>query len=166
MSDKLPPILDATCGARMMWFDKHNPLALFVDKREVPPRMVGKGRNARKFSVDPDMIADFTSLPFEADSFHLVVWDPPHLIRVGDEAYMAVKYGKLDEHWRDTLRLGFKECMRVLKPYGTLVFKWSEVQVQAAEVIEAIGAVPLFGHRSGAKANTHWMVFMKVAYDR
>ena len=26
-------ILDACCGSRMFWFDKHNPLALFVDKR-------------------------------------------------------------------------------------------------------------------------------------
>lgn len=30
-SDKL--ILDACCGSRMFWFDKHNPLVLFVDKR-------------------------------------------------------------------------------------------------------------------------------------
>lgn len=29
-SDKL--ILDACCGSRMFWFDKHNPLVLFVDK--------------------------------------------------------------------------------------------------------------------------------------
>ena len=26
-------ILDACCGSRMFWFNKHNPLALFVDKR-------------------------------------------------------------------------------------------------------------------------------------
>lgn len=26
-------ILDACCGSRMFWFDKYNPLALFVDKR-------------------------------------------------------------------------------------------------------------------------------------
>ena len=26
-------ILDACCGSRMFWFDKHNPFALFVDKR-------------------------------------------------------------------------------------------------------------------------------------
>lgn len=25
-------ILDACCGSRMFWFDKHNPFALFVDK--------------------------------------------------------------------------------------------------------------------------------------
>ena len=30
-NDKL--ILDACCGSRMFWFDKHNPNVLFVDKR-------------------------------------------------------------------------------------------------------------------------------------
>lgn len=29
----IQPVLDATCGGRMIWFDKKNPLALFVDKR-------------------------------------------------------------------------------------------------------------------------------------
>jgi len=158
----LPPILDATCGARMMWFDKHNPLALFVDKKVVPPRMVGNGRNSRIFSVDPDMVVDFTNMPFDDNSFCLVVWDPPHLIRSGDKAYMTVKYGRLDEHWRDTLRLGFQECMRVLKPGGTLIFKWSEIQIDTADAIAAIGQEPLFGHKSGRKMNTHWMTFMKL----
>lgn len=31
-SDKL--ILDACCGPRMMWFDKQNPLAVFMDIRD------------------------------------------------------------------------------------------------------------------------------------
>lgn len=26
-------ILDACCGSRMFWFDKHNPNTLFIDKR-------------------------------------------------------------------------------------------------------------------------------------
>lgn len=157
----LPPILDATCGGRMMWFDKHNPRCLYVDKREVQERMVGKGRNARRFSVQPDMIADFTDLPFDSESFYLIVWDPPHLIRAGDESYMAVKYGRLHDTWQNSLRHGFKELMRVLKPNGTLIFKWSEVQIPTSAVIDAIGTKPLFGHKSGRKMNTHWMTFMK-----
>ena len=31
-TDKL--ILDACCGPRMMWFDKQNPLAVFMDIRD------------------------------------------------------------------------------------------------------------------------------------
>jgi len=146
----------------MMWFDKHNPACLYIDKRNVEPCMVGKGRNARRFSVDPDMTADFTSLPFDDNSFYLIIWDPPHLIRAGEKSYMGIKYGCLDKNWQETLRLGYSELMRVLKPYGTLIFKWNETQVPTSEVIMAIGQEPLFGHISGRTSKTHWMTFMKL----
>ena len=58
---------------------------------------------------------------------------------------------------------GFSECMRVLKPYGVLIFKWSDISISTREVINAFGQEPLFGHRSGKKMNTHWMCFMKEA---
>ena len=154
----LPPVLDATCGGRMMWFDKGDPRCLFIDKRVVPDMKCCDGRS---FQVMPDQIADFTALPFPDSSFWLVVFDPPHLIRAGDHAYMAVKYGKLGGDWREVLRDGFSECMRVLKPNGTLIFKWNETQISTTEVITAIGHSPLFGHRSGRLAKTHWMTFMK-----
>ncbi len=158
MSKALPPVLDATCGGRMMWFDKADGRALFVDKRRVETVELCDGR---KFSVEPDMLADFTDLPFPDNSFWLVVFDPPHLIRVNDDAYMAIKFGRLPGDWQDTIRAGFRECMRALRPNGTLIFKWSEIQIPTTEVIEAIGEKPLFGHRSGRKMKTHWMVFMK-----
>lgn len=154
------PILDATCGGRMMWFDKQNPHCLYVDNRRTGEMMLCDGRT---FAVDPDIIADFRHLPFEDCSHKLVVFDPPHLLRVNDTAYMAVKYGRLPrEGWQTLIHDGFWECMRVLDWYGTLIFKWSEVQVTTREVLDAIGAEPLFGHRSGRKMNTHWMTFMKI----
>lgn len=156
MMDK--PILDATCGGRMMWFNKHNPHALYVDKREVPHVTLCDGRN---YEVAPDICADFTHLPFPDKSFKLIVFDPPHLAKVNDDAYMAIKYGKLPGDWRAMIHDGFRECMRVLDDYGTLIFKWSEIQIPTRQVIEAIGSEPLFGHISGRKSNTHWMTFMK-----
>lgn len=75
-SDKL--ILDACCGSRMFWFDKHNPLVLFVDKRSETLTAKDKDR-IRTIDVKPDVIADFTNLPFEDNSFYMVVFDPPHL---------------------------------------------------------------------------------------
>ena len=157
VTDKL--ILDATCGGRMMWFDKTNPLVLFIDNRELPPTDL---RDGRLFEVKPDVIADFTSLPFPDKHFKLVVFDPPHLIRVSDVAYMKVKYERLTKDWPTVIRDGFNECMRVLDDYGTLIFKWSEIQIPTNKVIEAIGKQPLFGHISGKKMNTHWMTFMKI----
>lgn len=156
MKDKY--ILDATCGGRMMWFDKRNPHTLYVDHRELPETELCDGR---KFSVQPDVLADFRNLPFTDGEFSLVVFDPPHLERVNDTAYMAIKFERLTSDWRQVLHDGFWECMRVLADKGTLVFKWSEVQVSTREVIQAIGCEPLFGHISGKKMNTHWMVFMK-----
>lgn len=141
-----------------MWFDKKNPSALYLDNREEAGVELCDGR---KFSVKPDMVADFTSLPFGDDTFYLVVFDPPHLIRAGDDAYMKIKYGRLKPDWKEALRKGFCECMRVLKPGGTLVFKWNEYQIPVKDVLSCIDQKPLFGHRSGKASQTHWITFLK-----
>lgn len=157
-------ILDATCSSRMMWFNKHHPAALYVDKRIVHDEVIwksGNGEATQHLNIEPDVIADFTNLPFEDNSFSLVVFDPPHLMKISETACLAKKYGKLDQDWKQTLHDGFWECMRVLKPYGTLIFKWCEYDIPVREVIKTIGEEPLFGHRSGKKSLTHWMTFMK-----
>ena len=33
------------------------------------------------------------------------------------------------------LRKGFAECFRVLKPHGTLIFKWAESEYSLREVV-------------------------------
>lgn len=115
----------------------------------------------RKIDVEPDIVADFTNLPFPDNSFYLVVFDPPHLLKVGENAWLKKKYGKLPENWKPLIRDGFHECMRVLKPNGTLIFKWNEIDIPTREIINAIGVEPLFGHRSGKQSKTHWLCFMK-----
>lgn len=74
-------VLDACCGGRMFWFDKKNPDVLFVDIRDVDPISVGKGKNARMFECKPDRVMDFRALDISNNSFHLVVFDPPHFTR-------------------------------------------------------------------------------------
>lgn len=160
------PVLDATCGSRMIWFNKNNELAVFVDKRELDNEAIwtsGDGKVTRYCNIHPDIIADFTFLPFEDNTFYHVVFDPPHLIQGGDNAWMVKKYGKLNKDtWKRMLHDGFSECMRVLKPYGTLIFKWNETQIPVKDVITAIGAEPLYDNRSGKQGKTHWMAFIKV----
>ena len=160
------PVLDATCGSRMIWFNKNNEFAVFVDKRELDDEAIwtsGDGKVTRYCNIHPDIIADFTCLPFEDNTFCHVVFDPPHLIQGGDNAWMVKKYGKLNKDpWKQVLHDGFSECMRVLKPYGTLIFKWNETQISVKDVIAAIGARPLYGNRSGKQGKTHWMAFIKV----
>lgn len=156
-------ILDMTCGSRTIWFNKNHPAAIYFDKRRENYELYfGKARtNLRKLHVDPDVIGDFTALPFKDESFSLVVFDPPHLTGAKETAWLVKKYGKLDENWPQMLHDGFAEGMRVLKTDGVLIFKWSEYDIPAADVWKAIGQKPLFGHHSGKKSTTFWGCFMK-----
>lgn len=156
-------ILDMTCGSRTIWFNKEHPAAIYCDKRrENFEGTFGKARTSvHTCHVDPDVLCDFTNLPFPDESFSLVVFDPPHLTGAKETAWLVKKYGKLDENWQQMLHDGFSEGMRVLKPDGVLIFKWSEYDIPAEELWKAIGQKPLFGHHSGRKSKTFWGCFMK-----
>lgn len=160
---KLPPVLDACCGSRMFWFDRHNPDVVFVDKRREThelPDISSKG-GSRTLVIDPDIQADFTALPFRDATFAHVVFDPPHLIGAGKSGWLAKKYGVLGANWRDDLRSGFAECFRVLRGGGTLVFKWNEERIPVSEILALTPIKPLYGNRGGRTSKTHWIVFLK-----
>ena len=150
-------ILDACCGSRMCWFDKDNPEALFMDIRKETTTLC----DGRILEVNPDVVGDFRNMPFDNDSFYIVLFDPPHLKNLGKTSWLAKKYGRLFPTWVDDIKQGFDECMRVLKPHGTLVFKWNEQQIPTDRIIEIIGKRPLFGHTSGKGNHTIWMCFIK-----
>ena len=141
----------------MMWFNKHNPDVVFCDKRTESHVLC----DGRVIDIIPDIQADFTNLPFPKDTFYLVVFDPPHLKKIGEKSWMYKKYGKLSDNWEKDIKAGFNECMRVLKPNGTLIFKWNENQVKLNDVLKIIDEKPLFGHTSGKHGRTIWMTFLK-----
>lgn len=148
----------------MMWFDPADQRCLFCDQRCESITVTDRTHRedgTRVLSIHPDMRMDFRAMPFDDDSFPLVVFDPPHLVRAGPRSWLAAKYGKLGADWRDDLRAGFAECFRVLRPSGVLIFKWSEVQVVTRDVLALTPHKPLFGHPSGKRAGTHWITFMK-----
>lgn len=155
-------VLDACCGGKMMWFDRSNPLATFVDKRKETITLCDDS----VLEINPDIVADFTDLPFDDETFFLVVFDPPHLTRLGtDTGWIAQKYGRLIGDWKDMLREGFKECFRVLKPNGTLIFKWSEHDVSLKTVLDLAPQPPLFGNNAiggDKRAKNHWLCFFKT----
>lgn len=159
-------VLDPCCGSKMMWLDKHDPRAVFGDQRRevvtVTDRSHDREHGTRTLRIEPDALMDFRALPFPDATFWHVAFDPPHLIRAGNRSWLAAKYGKLGPQWSDDLRKGFEECLRVLKPNGTLCFKWNETQVKVGEVLALAPQPPLYGHISGRKGLTHWLVFVKA----
>ena len=147
-------ILDVCCGSKLFWFDKDNEFATYMDIREETFEIHGK-----KVNVKPDIVADFRSMPFDDNTYDLIVFDPPHLKWAGPNSIMKAQYGQLDkDNWPDDIRQGMSECMRVLKPTGTLIFKWNEAQVPLKDVLSAIPYRPLFGNK---RSKTHWLTFMK-----
>jgi SAM-dependent methyltransferase len=147
----------------MFWFDRKNPRCVYVDKRSerhlAADCSVKNGE--REIIVAPDTRADFTSLPFHDEAFAHVVFDPPHIQRNGDSSWLLKKYGVLRGEWREMIRKGFAECFRVLRTEGVLVFKWNEIEVPLREILELTPERPLYGHRTGKQAKTHWVAFMK-----
>lgn len=159
-----PLILDPCCGSKMMWFDRQDERCLFGDIRNETIVVTDRTRRqdgTRTIQVSPDCVFDYRRIPFPSDSFYHVVFDPPHLVRAGKKSWLANKYGVLGLRWKDDLRRGFEECFRVLKPNGTLVFKWNETQIPVREILECTEHKPLYGHRSGRLSKTHWVVFIK-----
>lgn len=168
-------ILDACCGGKMFYFDKQDERVLFQDIRDCETTLC----DGRHFEVKPDVQADFTNMPYPNETFRMVVFDPPHLLRnVGKSkfadiygslnpkarptGYQHIKYGSLpNQNWRDLLKRGFAECFRVLKHGGFLIFKWNETDIKVTEVLKLTPEKPIFGHISGKRANTHWICFMK-----
>ncbi|AVS68167.1 SAM-dependent methyltransferase [Paracidovorax avenae] len=158
------PVLDPCCGSRMMYFDRADPRVVFGDCRRETLTVTDRSHRddgTRTLHIEPDFLMDFRALPFSDAAFRLVSFDPPHLVRAGPRSWLAAKYGKLGPDWREDIRQGFAECWRVLARGGTLIFKWNETQVPISELQPLFPARPLFGHRSGRRGLTHWIVFFR-----
>ncbi len=156
-------ILDACCGPKMMWFNKHHPAALYMDIRKEPKGFVKDRGNCE---INPDIIGDFRNMHFSDKLFKLVVFDPPHIKFRGYKSWAVQKYGSLNpKTWAADLKKGFDECWRVLEDYGILIFKWSTERdsrsIKVKEILELLKKKPLFGHTTGKSGNTKWFCFMK-----
>jgi hypothetical protein len=141
----------------MFWFDKSNTDVVFGDIRRESHILC----DGRSLVVNPDVVMDFTALPYTDGAFKLVCFDPPHLDNCGPRGWQGLKYGKLPKEWRAYLQAGFAECFRVLADDGVLVFKWNETRIKSSSVLGLTPHRPLFGQQTGRGARTHWYVFMK-----
>jgi SAM-dependent methyltransferase len=164
-TDDSPPVLDACCSIRAFWYNKTDPRAVFVDKRKetITRNDSSNTKGQRVLRIDPDIQADFTALPFADETFWHVVFDPPHKKREDYKGgFLVQQYGILNGEWQKMLADGFRECFRVLKPGGTLIFKWCELEIPLREILELTPHKPLYGHRRlDHPMGTHWVAFLK-----
>lgn len=146
-------ILDPACGSKMFWFNKSEPHTTYTDIRKETFSLQDRGK-LRKVVINPDKIADFTNLPFRDYEFNLIVFDPPHLKRAGENSWLAKKYGKLPKDvWPQMLSKGFKELWRVLALDGILLFKWSDNQIPFKDVLNLFDQQPILGDQSTLDLN-------------
>lgn len=151
----LPAVLDPCCGHKSFYFEPDNAPVLFCDNRRISTTLC----DGRSFDVSPDLVADVTKLPFDNEAFALVVFDPPQLVR--GNGWQVTKYGKLPKDWKAWMTRAFSECWRVLRPNGTMIFKWNSYSIALKEILKCAPVKPLLGNRKPKSSKTHWLVFFK-----
>jgi ubiquinone/menaquinone biosynthesis C-methylase UbiE len=69
---------------------------------------------------------------------------------------MIRQFGCLEpESWQTDLSEGFKELWRLLKPGGTIVFKWCSVDISTDKVLKLFPVKPIVYQISANKKNTY-----------
>ena len=155
----MKPILDPASSMRAFYFDKQDDRVVFGDIREDETHLLTNGQT---ITIKPDQVMDFRAIPYPDESFQCVVFDPPHMLGLSEKSWMRKKYGVLEKDtWQDDIRRGFTECFRVLKPSGTLIFKWNEVSILLKDILALTDQKPVLGHPSGKRMGTHWVLFIK-----
>lgn len=160
------PVLDPCCGSRKFYFNKDAPFVLYGDIRDETYVQC----DGRKLVVHPDVKLDVTKLDFRDEIFSLVVYDPPHLQWAGHDSFIRQAYGVLPRNEpMEYIVRGFNECWRVLRPEGTLIFKWNTCQIPIAELLKMLPEKPLFGNRrptGHGGQQSFWFVFFKFPKSR
>ena len=152
-------ILDVCCGGKMMWFDKDNKNTLYCDIRQVEKGHIVAQPN---WCVKPDILADYRDLPFKDNSFKLIVWDIPHIIKKGN-GIINKKYGYLGEDWKEDTKKAFDSIWSKLDTHGTLIFKFADLNISTTEMLSLFPVKALFGTKTKKGVNnTYFIVFFKI----
>ena len=93
-----PFILDPCCGSKMFYYDKESDVVMFGDIRELHTKLC----DGRELHIQPDKLMDATDMKgIEDNTFCCVIFDPPHLVQVGEKSWLAQKYGHLPLLWEE-----------------------------------------------------------------
>jgi len=150
MEDTKPEavILDATAGNRMFWKKKNDKRVLWIDIQE-------------DLEIPPDAVIDCTDTGFPDQSFHTIIFDPPHwwgdepastfftIKNKEDKEKLQEKYPEMDIHgcYYGTdiyktksqlikfLHKAQLEFHRIIWDNGILWFNWCEVKINLRKVL-------------------------------
>jgi hypothetical protein len=130
-------LLDVSAGNRHIWSEKNPPDTIFIDREP-------------GLKVKPDVLADFTMIPFRDGIFDMVVFDPPHLVvskpsakwahRDPAEAefdYSGAWWGYFTSPMQmfKAIAMAQDEIYRVTTDDGFLYFKWNNAMAKTMTVI-------------------------------
>lgn len=85
--------------------------------------------DGRKLDVEPDVVGDFRDIPFEDNTFNMVVFDPPHLLKGGIAADLVKQ-------------MNYKDDKTSSKKLGYPSWYWNAVK---KDPIEWLGASHILG---------------------
>lgn len=163
-------ILDATCGYRGIWYQKNHPLVTWMDARKGKFISYQNPKDKRIYRVNPDVVSEWKDAPFEKETFDMIVFDPPHLVRKREtkESRMMIQYGYLyEKNYKQVLKEGIKKLFDVLKQEGVFIFKWDETDKSINEILPLFPFKPLFSNKTinhnPKKKDSYMVVFLK--YD-
>lgn len=147
-------ILDMSAGYRHIWYDKNHPLVTFLDRRS---------------ETKPTIVCDTRSIPLEAGSFDLIVFDPPHE-NSGAHTRMRATYGHStrEDIW-STVRGSALEAWRVAKPNALMAFKWNDCAKPLEKILPMLdGWEPLFAHGlrmpGRHRTQTYWVMLRRLGF--
>ena len=84
---------------------------VFGDIREKETHLLTNGQTIH---IEPDEVMDFRAIPYPDETFQMVVFDPPHRIKLTAESDFIKKYGQLDKDtWREDL--AFRDLLNALE---------------------------------------------------
>lgn len=122
---------------RLIAFYCELPEPRILDSTVNEGRIWGRGQSRYKYTgmdidpyVRPDIVADNTAMPFAADSWDVIVYDPPHTGEQGKSQFAAV-YGTgvataSNGGLAHTYPAFLSEARRVLRPEGLLLAKLAD----------------------------------------
>ena len=145
-------ILDTTAGLRRMWSRvDHMPAPVFLDSDP---------------ALKPDVVGSFLALPFEPDTFDVIVFDPPHLPAAaasplamqGVSGYdFGLAQGTKGNNNSVWFPVVLAEVRRVLRPEGVLFAKIKDFVHNHAYQWSTVDFVNAVRATEGLTACDHWI---------